>query len=400
MKRDRALWVLACLSMLLLLAPLVSAVERPIEPNPPPVPDLIRYTIRGYVVRMGTNQPLWYASVSLYKNGAVFVGTSTTSSSGYFSISFTSVKPAYVTMVVSCWGYHTYTRIINIGTGNIIGTGNTYLTSKLASAVVVGISDYEVGGDLHYADEDATDWCNILSSLGYDIRVLGDTHPENYPRWDGLATKANLRSHIDRMAYNAGPGDKLAITFACHGGPVEISNDDEGYVATWEGECTQYHDDEFYGDLLGTQASQVFVFMDTCRSGSFIDEFQDDTTGLGEKTFISTAVPWDGLAFDMYGIDHNTIPNGAWTHFFVTECIETPGDTVENCFDNAFSSFYHWYVDGPYNAGHVILWYDEQGIQTWIRVYWEWPPGSGEDPGPGVGLPQCFDGNTGVNFYL
>ena len=357
------------------------------------------YTVYGYVKRSGTSQSLWSVSVKVYKDGVQYVGSTVTSTSGYFSVRFYGWCD-FVKIEVSCWGYYDTYKIVNIRRSQTSTyAGYVYMspTPKKGYALVVGISDYQYGGDLQYCDEDATDWYNELNDREYDIRVLGDTHSANYPMWHGKATKSNLRHYVRMMARNAGPGDTLVFTFAGHGGPVDIYNNDQGYMATWEN-YAQYHDHEFYDDFLGTQASRVFIFLDTCRAGSFIDEFQEDTSGLKQKVFITTAVPWDGLAFSMYGIDEDWVHNGAWSHFFITECDDHESWSMETCFTEAFSSFQYWYENGPYGGKHRYWSNIVEYVRAWVYDDWDWPPGSGT--GVGVGAPQCFDGNTGSAFYL
>jgi hypothetical protein len=63
-------------------------------------------------------------------------------------------------------------------------------------ALLSGISDYLNISDLNYCDEDVTDWYNYLTEQGYECRVLGDTKPTNFPRFDGIATKKIYKNQL------------------------------------------------------------------------------------------------------------------------------------------------------------------------------------------------------------
>ncbi|MHA1879363.1 MAG: DNRLRE domain-containing protein [Candidatus Heimdallarchaeota archaeon] len=88
-----------------------------------------RWYVKGYVKKSGTNQALSNAKVVLY-NDAVYIGTTYTSSSGYFSISTTRKPTNYEfgwQITVSKAGYVT-TRRYAFALDYVTNFGNIYLT--------------------------------------------------------------------------------------------------------------------------------------------------------------------------------------------------------------------------------------------------------------------------------
>ena len=70
-------------------------------------------------------------------------------------------------------------------------------------AVIVGISDYKAIGDLRFCDEDANDWYDYLTQIGYDeIVVLGD-NTNVYPQYDGIANEHNAKLALIEMVRKA-----------------------------------------------------------------------------------------------------------------------------------------------------------------------------------------------------
>jgi hypothetical protein len=104
-------------------------------------------------------------------------------------------------------------------------TGNKF-------AVIVGISDYKAISDLSFCDEDAADWYNFLAAQGfYIVAVLGDGHLEDYPRYDGTASEANIRAALAEMNSLAGAGDLCVFTTSGHGGESRVG---KGSTATYK----------------------------------------------------------------------------------------------------------------------------------------------------------------------
>ena len=89
-------------------------------------------------------------------------------------------------------------------------------------ALIIGVSDYKVISDLSFCDEDATDWYNYLSPLGYQITLLGDSHPENYPKYDGVASEYNVKNAWATIIAQADENDVVAFISSGHGSQVNI----------------------------------------------------------------------------------------------------------------------------------------------------------------------------------
>jgi hypothetical protein len=200
-------------------------------------------------------------------------------------------------------------------------------------AIVVGISDYKSISDLKLCDEDATDWYRFLHSRGYDVKLLGDPHQENYPAYDGLATEGNFRSLFQSYLRQANSDDTIVLTSAGHG-----SGDGRGnsflcmydYTGREDG---KYTDKELLADLkLATKHPKIFIFIDHCFSGGFLDEL---------KTYPNVAC-LTACTQAGYGYDYFKQMNGAWTYMFLQRTLieQFKGDaTVSEAFAWAQSNY-------------------------------------------------------------
>ena len=226
--------------------------------------------------------------------------------------------------------------------------------------MIVGISDYKSISDLSYCDEDATDWYNYLSSLGYDeIWVYGDTHTADYPKYDGDATEYNVKQALQNMISMATANDIVVFVTSGHG-----SGDGSGnsYLCMWDsgdgenGEDGNLHDTELAAIFADSPAKHNFIFIDHCYSGGMGPELL--ATPNGDTIYCTTTCTEDG-----YGYDDSTHQNGAWTYWFL-EWGLVNGNS--GCTD----------MEGNFDAALA-----------------EYPYGGGDTP-------QEFDGNTGELFYL
>ena len=233
-------------------------------------------------------------------------------------------------------------------------TGNKF-------AVIVGISDYKAISDLSFCDEDASDWYNYLVAQGYYIvAVLGDGHPEDFPRYDGTASESNIRASLAEMNSLAGAGDTCVFTTSGHGGNYKTGRGRdatyEQYLCAWD--CSSGEDGqdgilwetEFPALFADFTDKNFFVFFDHCYSGGFYDE------PVPSNWVITTTCTDDG-----YGWDMSTYSNGAWTYFFLeATLVNNPNMSMEDCYAAALAIY-------PYDGGDT---------------------------------PQFFDGNTAYDFYL
>jgi hypothetical protein len=173
-------------------------------------------------------------------------------------------------------------------------------------ALIVGISDYLNISDLSYCDEDATDWFNVLTTQGYECRVLGDQWTQNYPRHDGLATKQNLRQGIQDLAKTG--ADQIMFVTSGHGAASNVSAGD-AFLCAYDGQS--YHDTELVQDLQ-PHSGQKIVLIDHCSSGGFIDNLSTLS-----NIFIGTTCSVAG-----YGYDVPTYQNGAFTYLWMQAVLE------------------------------------------------------------------------------
>ena len=214
------------------------------------------------------------------------------------------------------------------------GTGGKY-------AIIVGISDYASISDLSYCDEDASDWYNQLNAMGYECRVYGDGHTNDYPRYDGDATEAIVRNAMVGLAAHAQAGDTVCFITSGHG-----SGDGKGSSFLCMYDCSGsvgcYYDTEIAADL-GQFASgvNIFMFVDHCYSGGIGPELM----ALGNSAYIYCATT---CTEDGYGWDSGANSNGLWTYYFLDYSWQSHfsnnyGQSMESVFDYAHDSY-------PYQA--------------------------------------------------
>jgi hypothetical protein len=252
----------------------------------------------------------------------------------------------------------------------IIATSSAFVSAEINPvdkyALIIGISDYEAISDLNYCDEDATDWFNYLSPLGYQITLLGDNQVGNFPQHDGLATEYNVKNAWATIVSQADDNDIIVFASSGHGGERNIGGRrrrDRIYVqflCMWDcgsgenGEDGYIYDSEFK-TMMEPAISNTFIFLDHCNSGGMDELMQNPNVN---KIYMATTCTADG-----YGYDVPAYLNGAWTYFFLEySLIGAFGGTasLEATFDYALAAY-------PYG---------------------------GDD------TPQEFDGDTSTDFYL
>ncbi len=232
-------------------------------------------------------------------------------------------------------------------------------------AVIVGISDYKAISDLSYCDEDATDWYHhFTNNLGWsssNVKVLGDGHTTNYPKYDAKATEYNMKYYLNWLVNTADEDDVITFTTSGHG-----SGDGYGssFLCAWDsnsgesGEDGNLYDTELQAILEQSVAEKIFVFIDHCYSGGFGPELMGMSNS--DKVYLTTTCSDNG-----YGYDYPSAENGAWTHYFLE---------------------YAW-IDHYGGSSNVAL---EDVFSYALNAY----PYSGGD------TPEQYDGNTGSYFYL
>ncbi len=207
-------------------------------------------------------------------------------------------------------------------------------------AVIVGISDYQAVNDLSYCDEDATDWYNYLSGLGYTIKLFGD-NSNSYPQWDGLATEYNVKTALADFIAQADEDDIIVFASSGHGttysGGETICMWDYGVGS--DGEDGSFTDVEM-AQVFEPAVSKVFIFLDHCYSGG-MNEVMSDTNAA--NFYLTTTCTDSG-----YGYDEPTYQNGAWTYWFLEAGLVGQGfTTMEQCYDWALSNYPYGGADTP-----------------------------------------------------
>lgn len=81
---------------------------------------------------------------------------------------------------------------------------------------IVGISNYVAINDLTYCDEDATDWYNYLSGLGYTIKLFGNG-TNSCSQWDGYATEYNIKTALADFIAQADENDIIIFASSSRG---------------------------------------------------------------------------------------------------------------------------------------------------------------------------------------
>jgi hypothetical protein len=228
------------------------------------------------------------------------------------------------------------------GGGGDWGTGGKY-------AIIVGISDYASISDLSYCDEDATDWYNQLTALGYECHVYGDGHTSNYPRHDGYATEANVRAAMQGLADHAQSGDQVAFITSGHGSGNGAGS---SYLCMYDcsGSAGCYYDTELAADVGDFDSGvNIFVFIDHCYSGGMGPELM--SLSNSQYIYCTTTCTEDG-----YGYDDSQHSNGAWTYYFLDYTWQShfsgnQGQSMESIFDYAAANY-------PHSGGDAAMEFD------------------------------------------
>ncbi|MGY5871906.1 MAG: caspase family protein [Candidatus Thorarchaeota archaeon] len=247
-------------------------------------------------------------------------------------------------------------------------SSNVYLEASQAIsqkphhyAVIVGISDYKAIGDLRFCDEDANDWYDYLTQIGYDeIVVLGDD-TSSYLQYDGIATEHNAKLALLDLVSKAGPKDTIAFISSGHG-----SGDSRGrsLLCMWDitegedGEDGYFWDTEVAAILELSVADQIFVFLDHCFAGGFGEELMNMPNS--ENVYFASTCDIMGM-----GWDAGEYENGMWTYFFLEYTLigifdSEPRTAMESVFDIAEAAY-------PYPRGaHHPQEYDGNPNNTFL----------------------------------
>lgn len=198
-------------------------------------------------------------------------------------------------------------------------------------AIIVGISDYRYINDLSYCDDDARDWYDYLKKLGgWDIKVFGDMHKQQYQIYNGLATEVNVRTALVEFLKKY---DEVLFVSSGHGesmGGKDVYLCMEGVRSTNNMYDEKYTDKELLYDINQRKENcKVTIFLDHCHSGGMLDELEN----LDNIIAMSTCSEF-GYGYDVpkcrgmipYTNKSFKIPlnegNGAWTHTFLNRALK------------------------------------------------------------------------------
>ncbi len=232
-------------------------------------------------------------------------------------------------------------------------------------AVLVGVSDYKAISDLSYCDEDVTDWYyHLVNNLGWssnNIRVYGDGHTANYPKYTAKATEYNVKQGLDWLVSVADADDIITFVMSGHGSGNGYGS---SYLCMWDcnsgesGQDGNLYDTEIQAIFQTAVANKIFIFLDACYSGGIGPELMNMPNS--GKVYVSTTCTQNGYGYD--SPQHN---NGMWTYYFL-----------------------HYSWQNYYGSSATVA---LESIFNYAKNAY---PKSGGD------APQQFDGNTGTLFYL
>lgn len=206
-------------------------------------------------------------------------------------------------------------------------------------AIVIGISDYDgTANDLQYADDDAADMVNALTSVyGFprqNILLLISDYTINN------ATRQDIINAIYWLNANVEEGDEVVFFYSGHGARGKADDGDKEAVdeaiVPWE--CTAASliwDGELAQLFSAFPASRIIFIFDSCYAGGMTDL-------KAEGRIIVMACSESGLSYEF-----ESVQNGQFTYYFVEQGItcgcadicdhvpNVPDVTVEEAFDYA-----------------------------------------------------------------
>jgi hypothetical protein len=132
----------------------------------------------------------------------------------------------------------------------------------MKSAVCIGINNYPgIFNDLKGCVNDAKDWSELLTGLGFDVSLMLDSQ----------ATRQNVKAALQGLVNGTNAGDIAVFTYSGHGTQVLDASSDEGdpydeAMSVYDGTIV---DDELRAILKGIHPQATLVVIsDSCFSGS------------------------------------------------------------------------------------------------------------------------------------
>lgn len=195
-------------------------------------------------------------------------------------------------------------------------------------AIVIGISDYAGdANDLEYADDDALDMVNILTTMyGYkpkNIRLLISDYKTNNAR------TADITSAISWLIKSAKEGDEVVFFYSGHGARGKANDGDKEaideaivpYEGTYE---SLIWDGQLAALFSSVAASRIIFIFDSCYAGGMTD-----LAAAGRIVVMACAE--SSLSYEF-----ESVQNGQFTYYFADQgMLQGYADTIDHISEQA-----------------------------------------------------------------
>ncbi len=204
--------------------------------------------------------------------------------------------------------------------------------------LLIGISDYApsgpVGPDLNYADDDANDMYQVLTT------EHGWKNKNIIKLTDSAATKSGIQNAIDGFTNKVNPNDLFLLFFAGHGSytsdqaPIDETDGLDEYLLTHDLE--RILDDELVTMLEKIESNKIVVIIDACFSGGFFKGSDMETRTVPGPTHERLTDTLNGdlakpgyivlSASDDYEqcMESSTLQNGVFTFYLIQGMLMKP----------------------------------------------------------------------------
>ncbi len=185
-------------------------------------------------------------------------------------------------------------------------------------AIIVGISDYPgEDSDLAYADVDATEMANVLTSVyGFrDVQTL----------INGAASRPAILAAIDSLRESVAADDEVVFFFSGHGmNGAAADGDDERTdeaIVTQDDTCTEFlpiWDGELKQAFSEFATTRIIFIFDSCLSGGM-----DDLQATGRVILMACGEHG-------YSYEGSQWENGEFTYYFAHQALEAGAANVHD----------------------------------------------------------------------
>lgn len=328
-----------------------------IAPLPPPMPSNT-YRVYGYVYDANTGLPV-SAGIKLYAD-STYVENEVSGPNGYFYFYYrSSSSVGTFTVKINDPRYNPTQRTKSAQSSTSFGP--LYLVNPIEKYAVLAF-----GSGLEGTDDDRDNWLGVLPTLGFtsEKTFVFEDFPE----------KSEIRAKVQEIGGLVDWNDNILFAYTGHGDYIEYTT--TGFMAFHT--SAYYYDYELKSDFGNTQAD-VFIFMCSCHSGAFIDDFQ----GLSNY-FVATATDVEGVTYGM-GIVSTQEPvlldvylcgirtqDSMWTYWFLDQLSQQPNAPLETVFIDAVEAYRQWYISDKWVWQTVDVYFDLDLHQTVVVKEWVW----------------------------